>query len=148
MTRLTSLAAVAATAATALPACGGEARTDPRVAQVERAINEFGRAVARRDADSACARMTNAARDQLAAPMSPPPWDSCITQVLTSRELLSDEEAAALDDYRVKRVRGTGDRVEVHPDDLERPRALRAGAGERPVVLRRVEGKWLIEDLG
>lgn len=147
MTRRTTLAAAAALALTALPACGDEPRADTR-AQVETALNAFTRAVAAGDAEEACARLTEAAREELVAEFSPYGATDCEAAVREAASMLSDPEGEAFDELAVRRVRVRGDRAEVADEDLLFPAAVDPAPNDSPTVFRRVGGEWLIEDLG
>jgi hypothetical protein len=146
MTRRRTLAAAAALALSALPACGDNAATDAR-AEIETTLNGFMRAVAQGDGSAACARLAPAAREQFTREFA---WTGagCDEAAELTASMMSDDEAEAADDLRVRRVRLDGERASVDDRDVVVPDALTPERNGRPTVFRRARGAWLIEDLG
>lgn len=147
MTRRTTLAAAATLALTALPACGGD---EPPTNELETTINGWHAAIADDDGDRACRYLTRRARVQFtdAAPLGD--LGGCEGAVSRVAAMLSDDQRAAMGRLRVRRAHVDGDRAEVRAEDVEFPQALTElrDPDAAPTVLRRLDGRWLIEDLG
>lgn len=145
MTRRITLAAAATLALAALPACGGSSN-DTR-AQIEDVLNAFTGAVAAGDTRTACAQLTPAAR-KLADEAKLEDAAGCEAVLRKITSMLSEEEAEAFDELVVRRVHVDGDRAEVADEDVVLPAALTPELNDRPAVFRRIDGRWLLEDLG
>ncbi|HEX8082664.1 MAG TPA: hypothetical protein VF529_00130 [Solirubrobacteraceae bacterium] len=130
-------------------ACGAGDAGDAEDAVAD-AVRGWMRDVADGNGKSGCARLTAKARRQLVEEIIP--WDGrCEGAVFLLSSDLSDEVRDALRRVRVKRVRIRGDRAEVRDTDVEFPARVHQMLEESSptkVVLRRVDGKWLLEDLG
>ena len=152
MIRTAALAAAATVALAALSACGddssGDASSDARTTQIEAVLNAFGRDAASANGEAACARFTPTGRARYGEIYDPDADTGCEARVLVSAAMMSEEEAAAFDDFKVRRIRGAGGRVEVHDEDVDVPKGLTPQPNDKPMVFRRVDGRWLIEDLG
>jgi len=149
MTRHTILAAAAALTLIALTACGGARGDSGPTVDLERALNAFGHDVAAGDGEAACARLTRAGQADVIATFGLGDDTSCEAAVGVAAYMLTDEEKAAFDDFRIRRAHVKGDRAEVRDGDVERPPALTpAPDNGEPAVFRRVAGRWLLEDLG
>ena len=147
MIRRTTMAAATAVAATVLPACGGATAPDPR-AEIEIALRSFGRAIVARDGRAGCALMTPELRTALAGEEASDRDRLCATMFGFLSGMWTEDERQALDHVTVRRVRADGDRAELHDDDVELARDDEPDPDPRPMVWRRVDEKWLIEDLG
>jgi len=144
MTRRTTLAVAATLALTALPACGD--RSNDTRAQIEDALHEFLHSALAGDAKGACSRLTAEAREQFAEGVAL--RGDCEATVREVAAVVSEEEAEAYSELAVRRVRVNGDRAEVADEDLILSASVTSESNDRPTVLRRVDGEWLIEDMG
>jgi hypothetical protein len=153
MIRRTTLA-VATAAATMLAACGGDgggAEGDPR-AEIESTFRALARAIVANDGRAGCALMTPELRatyaDQLVGvDDAEDRARRCAAAVDLLMFAWPEDHREALRHIEVRRVRVDGDRAELHDDDLTIGHADRPDPDPRPIVFRRVEGKWLIAEL-
>jgi hypothetical protein len=131
----------------AVSACGGSSSEDPTAA-VEAAFNALGRDLAAGDGDAVCRGMGERAQTQLRSATAFDGPTSCEEAVEVAASMMPEDDKAAMDDFRFRRVRLEGNRAEVLDEDVVVPPNLDRDRNEDPMVFRRVDGTWRIEDLG
>ncbi len=96
-----------------------------------------------------CAQLTDAARNEFVQTTGIVDDLSCEAAVGAFSDTLTSEEADALARTDVRRVQVDGDTASVRDTDVivEKPWEV-ANVDQQPLRLRRIDGKWLIEDLG
>jgi hypothetical protein len=143
--RLTFLPAVALAAAGVLSGCTGQSDPD----QVSDALRAWHRGVGQAD-PGACAALTDRAMRRLVVQAELGPDATCGDILGRFVAQLTDEQRDALGELTIRRVRISGDRAEVHDADVTLPDVLRDReiSNDRPTVLRRVDGRWKIDDMG
>lgn len=154
MIRSTALAATLTLAAASATACGdgtdASPASDDAVAAVKAAGHGWFRDIAAGDGRRACARLTPNARRQFAAELGFESARDCERAVAMAALMLSGEEKEALPRLRIREVAVRGDRAEVDDRDVDLPEQLtdRRSVNDRPTVFRRIDGRWLMEDVG
>ena len=141
--------ALAASLALALTSAGcGSADPDAEVADV---LRGWFRDLADGDGAAACSRLSPNAQRQFLDSIEPGAALGCERGVARLHGDLTPELRDAFRAVRVHHVDVRGDRAAVRDEDVEfvRP-AVRAAATESPapVVFRRIDGRWRVEDLG
>lgn len=143
MIRRHALAASLTLAATTAAACGGGTSPSDRIAE---AVSAWYRDVAAGNGKAVCARLTERARKGLVEDSALA--GSCEAAVAEFSLLLTDEERRSLGRVEVGRVRVNGNAAQVHDQDLSAPEPWVRDDNDRPLRFRRIDGEWLIEDLG
>jgi hypothetical protein len=144
MIRSTALAAALALLTTSAAACGGSDDSD----EVKDAAHAFFRDVSTADGERACGRLMDRARRQFVADITIDPETDCARAIALFNATFDEQQKAAIARVRVREVEMRGDRAEIHDGDVDIPEALEADRNDRPMVFRRVRGRWLIEDVG
>jgi hypothetical protein len=147
MIRRTALAATLTVAAASATACGGGTDASD---QVKETLHGWFRDVAHGNGRSGCARLTSNARRQFARQFGEPEDVDCDGAVAILNDELPPEVKTALTQVRVGRVDVRGDHAQIEDADVEFPRPLvrSRDVNEHPTVFRRIDGRWLLEDLG
>jgi hypothetical protein len=147
MIRRRALATTLAVAATSATACGGGTDAGD---QVEETLHGWFRDIAHGNGKSGCARLTTNARRQFAEQFGDPQDVGCDGAVAILNDELPPDVKNALTQVRVRRVDVHGDHAEIADADVEFPRPLvrSRDVNEHPTVFRRIDGRWLLEDLG
>ncbi len=127
-------------------ACGSEPSPDDQSEQIAEQIVRWTRDAAAGKDEVVCAQLTAELRDRLVR--ESPESESCEALVDELADALSDEEKRALDRLEIRHVHVDGDRAEVHDRDVSAPKPWVRDDNGEPIVLRRVDGRWLIEDMG
>lgn len=129
--------------------CASESDTD----QVRDTVVATAKAIADGDEEKACSYLAGPAQQELIVKAAPLGLRTCVDIVRTISVVLGPEEQDILSDARVGQVELRGDRAEV-PDS-----AVRSSEGKviqevlpyenpAPIVLRKIDGTWLIVSLG
>jgi hypothetical protein len=147
MIRRTALATTLAVAVASATACGGGTDASD---QVKETLHAWFRDIAHGNGKSGCARLTTNARRQFAEQFGDPEAVDCDGAVAILNDELTPDVKTALTRVRVRRVDVRGDRAEIDDADVEFPRRLVRSreVNEHPTVFRRIDGRWLLEDLG
>lgn len=117
--------------------------------QVKDAMGGWWADVAAGRGPQACQRLTETARTQFTAGMMLEPGD-CELLVRAVAAELTPTQKKFLPRITIRRVEVQGDRALIHDRDARVPRELEqlADLDDQPTVLRRIDGRWLIEDMG
>lgn len=136
-------------AAASLAAGGGSSAQSRAEKDARAAFEGFLHALAVGDGERVCAVLAPTARKQFFPNLAVEDAD-CKGEVALTAFQLSDAQEAALRRARVRKVSVDGDRAEIANRDIEigEPFVRTDEHDERPTVLRRVRGRWLIEDFG
>ncbi|HEX8121217.1 MAG TPA: hypothetical protein VF549_08125 [Solirubrobacteraceae bacterium] len=146
MTRRATIAAFAAICVAALPACGRAESED----EVRETVEQFFRDLAHNNGKSTCARLTSRARAQAVELADFPPGTPCERALGPDGDRWPPDAQRAVLSVRVRRATVHASRAEVADADvlLDEPLRSERRPNGRPFVLRRIDGRWLIEDLG
>jgi hypothetical protein len=146
MFRLIAATATVAMAAS-LSACGGPPPLHGDARQAADTVHAFWHHLLRDEYRQACALLTPAAQAQIGRFGA----GDCELGAMVMESSYSAAEKDGLDRITYRRVTVTGDRATIADPDIVIPRSiahLRAKPNGRPIVLRRVQGRWLIADHG
>jgi hypothetical protein len=140
-----------------MAACGSRS-AEPLSADAARAagvVLSFDIHLARGESEAACRLLTDRAKRQLARSLALPdlgrdPQGGCLMAAQLATDSWSAAERRAIPRIRIRRVDVDVDQATVPIDAVEFPKELEhlRADGEHPNRLVRVDGRWLLDDLG
>lgn len=137
-----------AVAAAGLTACGGGTTDEAAVRQT---MGDWFQRLGAGEGAAACRLLTDEARRDFEATAEEMIGQASCDAVSGFFSLgLTDAERDAFGDVQIRRTTITGDRATVRDEDVVIPAGLlpQAERDDEPTLLRKVDGRWLIEDLG
>ena len=135
-------------AAASLTACGGPTSDEAAVRQT---MSDWFQRLGAGEGDAACRLLTDEARRDFEATAKEMVGRASCDAVSGFFSLgLTEAERDAFGDIEIRHVAVTGERATVRDKDVAIPAGLltQAEGDDEPTVLREIEGRWLIEDLG